>query len=85
MLNTVSKLRGQVKATGYPQTEGLLGDCMLKYGKELGEDSAFGGYACPSWQSGDTSWVGFWLYTSPCLCNLIVLHIVRVVYSWQGF
>lgn len=44
MLNTVSKLRGQVKATGYPQTEGLLGDCMLKYGKELGEDSAFGGY-----------------------------------------
>ncbi|EDL06908.1 SH3-domain GRB2-like 3, isoform CRA_b [Mus musculus] len=42
MLNTVSKLRGQVKATGYPQTEGLLGDCMLKYGKELGEDSAFG-------------------------------------------
>uniref|UniRef100_A0A8L2R634 SH3 domain containing GRB2 like 3, endophilin A3 n=1 Tax=Rattus norvegicus TaxID=10116 RepID=A0A8L2R634_RAT len=42
MLNTMSKLRGQVKATGYPQTEGLLGDCMLKYGRELGEDSAFG-------------------------------------------
>ncbi|XP_042527712.1 LOW QUALITY PROTEIN: endophilin-A3 [Dipodomys spectabilis] len=42
MLNTVSKVRGQVKTTGYPQTEGLLGDCMLKYGKELGEDSTFG-------------------------------------------
>nr|XP_042134760.1 endophilin-A3 isoform X4 [Peromyscus maniculatus bairdii] len=42
MLNTMSKIRGQVKATGYPQTEGMLGDCMLKYGKELGEDSAFG-------------------------------------------
>ncbi|XP_010348506.1 endophilin-A3 isoform X4 [Saimiri boliviensis] len=42
MLNTVSKIRGQVKTTGYPQTEGLLGDCMLKYGKELGEDSTFG-------------------------------------------
>ncbi|XP_076798062.1 endophilin-A3-like isoform X2 [Arvicanthis niloticus] len=42
MLNTMSKLRGQVKTTGYPQTEGLLGDCMLKHGKELGEDSAFG-------------------------------------------
>ncbi|XP_012369268.2 endophilin-A3 [Octodon degus] len=41
MLNTVSKIRGQVKTTGYPQTEGLLGDCMLKYGKELGEDSTF--------------------------------------------
>ncbi|KAJ3593401.1 hypothetical protein NHX12_005736 [Muraenolepis orangiensis] len=42
MLNTVSKIRGQVKTTGYPQTEGLLGDSMLRYGHELGEDSAFG-------------------------------------------
>lgn len=38
----MSKIRGQVKTTGYPQTEGLLGDCMLKYGKELGEGSTFG-------------------------------------------
>ncbi|XP_078479340.1 LOW QUALITY PROTEIN: endophilin-A3-like [Lampetra planeri] len=37
MLNTVSKIRGQVKTTGYPQSEGLLGDCMLRYGHELGE------------------------------------------------
>ncbi|XP_036909408.1 endophilin-A3 isoform X4 [Sturnira hondurensis] len=43
MLNTVSKIRGQVKTTGYPQTEGLLGDCMLKYGRELGDGSTFGG------------------------------------------
>lgn len=42
MLNTVSKIRGQVKTTGYPQTEGLLGDCMLRFGHELGEDSVFG-------------------------------------------
>ncbi|XP_041918005.1 endophilin-A3a isoform X2 [Alosa sapidissima] len=42
MLNTVSKIRGQVKTTGYPQPEGLLGDCMLRYGRELGEESAFG-------------------------------------------
>ncbi|XP_061101823.1 endophilin-A3a isoform X2 [Conger conger] len=42
MLNTMSKIRGQVKTTGYPQPEGLLGDCMLRYGRELGEDSAFG-------------------------------------------
>ncbi|XP_037401236.1 endophilin-A3a isoform X3 [Pygocentrus nattereri] len=42
MLNTMSKIRGQVKTTGYPQTEGLLGDCMLKYGRDLGDDSAFG-------------------------------------------
>uniref|UniRef100_A0A3B3CTN2 SH3-domain GRB2-like 3a n=1 Tax=Oryzias melastigma TaxID=30732 RepID=A0A3B3CTN2_ORYME len=43
MLNTVSKIRGQVKSTGYPQTEGLLGDCMIRHGYELGGDSAFGG------------------------------------------
>ncbi|KAL1007506.1 hypothetical protein UPYG_G00087690 [Umbra pygmaea] len=43
MLNTVSKIRGQVKSTGYPQTEGLLGDCMMRYGRELGEESSFGG------------------------------------------
>ncbi|XP_040891079.1 endophilin-A3a isoform X1 [Toxotes jaculatrix] len=42
MLNTMSKIRGQVKTTGYPQTEGLLGDCMLRCGHELGEDSVFG-------------------------------------------
>ncbi|XP_069567557.1 endophilin-A3a isoform X3 [Brachyistius frenatus] len=42
MLNTVSKIRGQVKTTGYPQSEGLLGDCMLRYGHELGDESVFG-------------------------------------------
>ncbi|XP_070631318.1 endophilin-A3 isoform X7 [Bos indicus] len=48
MLNTMSKIRGQVKTTGYPQTEGLLGDCMLKYGKELGEGSTFGRTSQPA-------------------------------------
>ncbi|KAJ8278906.1 hypothetical protein COCON_G00059720 [Conger conger] len=43
MLNTVSKIRGQVKSPGYPQAEGLLGECMSKYGRELGEDTNFGG------------------------------------------
>ncbi|XP_076127724.1 endophilin-A3b [Alosa pseudoharengus] len=42
VLNTVSRIRGQVKTVGYPQTEGLLGECMLRYGRELGADSAFG-------------------------------------------
>lgn len=42
MLNTVSKIRGQVKTTGYPQAEGQLGDCMLRYGHELGVRSVFG-------------------------------------------
>lgn len=44
MLNTMSKIRGQVKSPGYPQAEGLLGECMAKYGKELGEDTNFGGF-----------------------------------------
>uniref|UniRef100_UPI003AAF9001 endophilin-A2-like isoform X7 n=1 Tax=Centroberyx gerrardi TaxID=166262 RepID=UPI003AAF9001 len=43
MLNTVSKIRGQVKSPGYPQPEGLLGECMTKYGREMGEDTNFGG------------------------------------------
>ncbi|CAI7935362.1 endophilin-A2 isoform X2, partial [Podarcis lilfordi] len=42
MLNTMSKIRGQVKNPGYPQSEGLLGETMIRYGKELGEDSNFG-------------------------------------------
>ncbi|GAA6229222.1 endophilin-A3-like [Lates japonicus] len=43
MLNTVSRIRGQGRSTGYPQTEGMLGECMLQYGKELGPASEFGG------------------------------------------
>ncbi|XP_015239298.1 PREDICTED: endophilin-A3 isoform X2 [Cyprinodon variegatus] len=42
MLSTVSRIRGQVRTVGYPQTEGLLGDCMLFYGQELGAASEFG-------------------------------------------
>ncbi|XP_048844934.1 LOW QUALITY PROTEIN: endophilin-A2-like [Brienomyrus brachyistius] len=43
MLNTMSKIRGQVKNPGYPQAEGLLGESMTKYGRELGGDTNFGG------------------------------------------
>uniref|UniRef100_UPI00358E0F1B endophilin-A3-like isoform X2 n=1 Tax=Myxine glutinosa TaxID=7769 RepID=UPI00358E0F1B len=42
MLNTMSKIRGQVRSTGYPQAEGILGEVMMKYGQELGEDRNFG-------------------------------------------
>ncbi|XKL62036.1 hypothetical protein PGB90_001869 [Kerria lacca] len=38
----ISKLSGQAKASTYPQPEGLLGDCLLHYGKKLGDDSMFG-------------------------------------------
>lgn len=43
MANTMSKMRGQVKSLGYPQAESLLGECMLKYGRDMGEDTNFGG------------------------------------------
>lgn len=37
----ISKLSGQAKVNTYPQPEGILADCMLTYGKKLGEDSIF--------------------------------------------
>lgn len=39
---TMSKMRGQTKNSRYPQPEGNLGDCFLKFGRDLGEDSLFG-------------------------------------------
>lgn len=50
MVNTVSKMRGQVKSPGYPQAEGLLGECMLKYGRDMGEDTNFGERSVLSYQ-----------------------------------
>lgn len=41
-VNSISKLRGTAKHTLYPQPEGLLGECMVKYGKELGDEAPFG-------------------------------------------
>lgn len=40
----ISKLSGQAKSNTYPQPEGILADCMLMYGKKLGEDSVFGNF-----------------------------------------
>lgn len=42
MANTVSKIRGQEQASGYPHPEGLLGDSMIKYGHDLGGASGLG-------------------------------------------
>jgi endophilin-A len=41
-VNNFSKMRGQVKNTPYPQPEGTLGETLIKYGKDLGDDSNFG-------------------------------------------
>lgn len=39
----ISKLSGAAKSNTYPQAEGVLADCMLIYGKRLGEDSSLFG------------------------------------------
>ena len=41
-VKSISKLRGQANHSLYPQPEGQLGECMVKYAKELGDDSIFG-------------------------------------------
>lgn len=41
-VNNLSKMRGQAKSTPYPQPEGVLGETMIKHGKDLGENSHFG-------------------------------------------
>lgn len=42
MLGTVSKIRGQAKGLDYPQPEGILGECMTKYGQDMGQNTDFG-------------------------------------------
>ncbi|KAI4787875.1 hypothetical protein KUCAC02_036200 [Chaenocephalus aceratus] len=42
MISTMSKMRGQEKGPGYPQAESVLGDAMLRFGRELGDESSFG-------------------------------------------
>ncbi|KAM9854217.1 endophilin-A3b [Aulostomus maculatus] len=43
MLNNVSRIRGQARPLGYPQTESMLGRCMKHYSQQLGAASEFGG------------------------------------------
>lgn len=48
----ISKLSGQAKSNTYPQAEGVLADCMLIYGKRLGEDqSLFGKDIIPDFKT----------------------------------
>jgi len=41
-VNSFSKIRGRSKNATYPQPEGVLGEHMIKHGKDLGEDDGFG-------------------------------------------
>ncbi|XP_014670977.1 PREDICTED: endophilin-A-like isoform X2 [Priapulus caudatus] len=45
-MSSFSKIRGSSKYMPYPQPEGTLGDAMIKYGKDLGDDSSFGQALC---------------------------------------
>lgn len=50
----ISKLSGQAKCNTYPQAEGVLADCMLIYGKRLGEDQSLFGKLYCKWPSIET-------------------------------
>ncbi|KAK5972058.1 Endophilin-A [Trichostrongylus colubriformis] len=41
-MGAISKVRGTVKTSPYPQTEGMLADTMYKYGTALGDSSDLG-------------------------------------------
>jgi endophilin-A len=41
-MKSVFKLRGNHNQALYPQPEGQLGECMLKYGRDLGDSSILG-------------------------------------------
>ncbi|KHJ77701.1 BAR domain protein, partial [Oesophagostomum dentatum] len=41
-MGAISKVRGTVKTSPYPQTEGMLADTMYKYGGALGDNSDLG-------------------------------------------
>jgi endophilin-A len=45
-MGAMSKVRGTSKTQAYPQTEGLLADTLVKYGKSLGEGSDLGVALC---------------------------------------
>ena len=42
VLAGISKLSGQAKAATYPQPEGVLGECMVSFGRKLDDDEPFG-------------------------------------------
>lgn len=64
----ISKLSGQAKSNTYPQPEGLLSDCMLMYGKKLGENSIFGMF---KWKSE--------IKKKPHLIEMITVTVVTMV------
>jgi len=42
-VKSMSRFRGQTNHYSlYPQPEGVLGDCMIKYGRELADSSLYG-------------------------------------------
>ena len=42
-VKSISRFRGQTNHHAlYPQPEGLLGDCMIKHGRELADTSVYG-------------------------------------------
>lgn len=68
----ISKLSGQAKASTYPQPEGTLGECMVLYGKKLGDDSYFG--------KPEFNFIIIICYKKPCIHLLQIYYRVATVY-----
>lgn len=76
MLNTVSKIRGQVNSPGYPQPEGLLGECMTKYGCDMGKETNFGKNSVDN--RGEVP-VHLLILLCCCILYVLVLPVIIVV------
>ena len=58
-MNTLNKLQGKAKNVTYPQPENTLGECMVKYGRDLGSDSSFGRFERGMFQFDNSSFKSY--------------------------
>ena len=78
-VSAYSKIRGTAKSSLYPQPEGLLGDCMVKYGGELGAESVFGNVTLL------TPNEKCCIYIFNTVTNLINLHLSNTITITRSF
>jgi len=87
-VKSISKLRGQTNHTLYPQPEGMLGECMAKYGKELGEDSLYGMmytiYGCGHWRASMKGLKGsdIWVESESKCCRIPTVFFCKSEIQW---
>ena len=75
-----SKMKGQKQHT-YPQPEGILGEAMCKYGKDLGENSNFCKWN--TWQCKHIFWQYFLLAQSLIEMGEALKEMAEVKYALE--